>query len=281
MNPQYFKMNGMDPNMVGGMPSGMRPPSSHPGGFANQMTPQQMAMARQQQQQAQAAAVQNWQNGPNGQMMPQPAQGAPQQQNMGTPQQRAMPPPSAPAAGAAANGRTQPSSPQQNAAPPTPQQANKAAPNKKAESKDYKAKRATKKASNANINAGATPSAEADAAAATPTPQTPITPVHPKSFNNGQNGAVQPVTNGQPAPSTNTGVVSQQPDPLQVGGFGLADATFDFQGSMDFANPNNGNMDVLQDFDFDSFLHQDGGVDGNEFNFDTTNFLDGNEIGAE
>jgi hypothetical protein len=50
---------------------------------------------------------------------------------------------------------------------------------------------------------------------------------------------------------------------------------------MDFANPNNGNMDVLQDFDFDSFLHQDGGVDGNEFNFDTTNFLDGNEIGAE
>jgi hypothetical protein len=140
MNPQYFKMNGMDPNMVGGMPSGMRPPSSHPGGFANQMTPQQMAMARQQQQQAQAAAVQNWQNGPNGQMMPQPAQGAPQQQNMGTPQQRAMPPPSAPAAGAAANGRTQPSSPQQNAAPPTPQQANKAAPKKKAESKDSKAK---------------------------------------------------------------------------------------------------------------------------------------------
>jgi hypothetical protein len=139
MNPQYFKMNGMDPNMVGGMPNGMRPPSSHPGGFPNQVTPQQMAMARQQQQ-AQAAAAQNWQNGPNGQMIPQPAQGAPQQQNMGTPQQRAMPPPSAPAASAAANGRTQPSSPQQNPAPPTPQQTNKAAPKKKAESKDSKAK---------------------------------------------------------------------------------------------------------------------------------------------
>lgn len=48
---------------------------------------------------------------------------------------------------------------------------------------------------------------------------------------------------------------------------------------MDFA-PNNGSMDVLQDFDFDSFLHQDG--DGNDnFNFDSATFLDGNEIGAE
>jgi hypothetical protein len=75
MNPQYFKMNGMDPNMVGGMPNGMRPPISHPGGFANQITPQQMAMAREQHQ-AQVAADQNWQTGPNGQMMPQPAQGA-------------------------------------------------------------------------------------------------------------------------------------------------------------------------------------------------------------
>lgn len=134
MNPQYFKMNGMDPNMAGVMPNGMRPPSSHPGGFNSQMTPQQMAMARQQQQQ-----VQNWQ-GPNGQMMPQPAQGGAPQQNMGTPQQRAMPPPSAPAANPAANGRTQPPSPQQNPAPPTPSQSNKANPKKKAESKDSKAK---------------------------------------------------------------------------------------------------------------------------------------------
>ena len=38
-------------------------------------------------------------------------------------------------------------------------------------------------------------------------------------------------------------------------------------------------MDVLQDFDFDSFLHQDGeGVDN--FNFDAFG-IDGNEIGAE
>jgi hypothetical protein len=51
---------------------------------------------------------------------------------------------------------------------------------------------------------------------------------------------------------------------------------FDFQ-SLEFAS--NG-PDVLQDFDFDSFLHQDGeGVDS--FNFDTSGFLDGGEIGAE
>jgi hypothetical protein len=54
---------------------------------------------------------------------------------------------------------------------------------------------------------------------------------------------------------------------------------FDFQAGMDFA-PNNGSLDVLQDFDFDSFLHQDGGVE-NEFNFDASSFLDENTIGAE
>jgi hypothetical protein len=32
-------------------------------------------------------------------------------------------------------------------------------------------------------------------------------------------------------------------------------------------------MDVLQDFDFDSFLHQDGGTEDN-FTFDTSAFLD-------
>jgi hypothetical protein len=133
MDPKFYQqMNGMNPGMVpGGMPNGMRPPSSHPsGGFNGQMNQQQM-MARQQGQ--------NWQ-GPNGQMVPQPNQGAPQQ-NMGTPRQGAMPPPSAPAANANTNGRTQPSSPQQTtAAPPTPSQANKANPKKKGETKSEKAK---------------------------------------------------------------------------------------------------------------------------------------------
>ena len=132
---QYFKMNnGMDPNMAGIMPNGMRPPSSHPGGgFNGQMTPQQMAMAQQR-------ANPNWQAGPNGPMIPGPNQGGPQQpMGQGTPQQRAMPPPSAVPAGNTANGRTNPSSPQQGAAPPTPSQGNKANPKKKNDAKETKA----------------------------------------------------------------------------------------------------------------------------------------------
>lgn len=120
-----------NPNMVAGMQNNMRPPSSHPG-FANQLTPQQMAMARQNA---------NWQGAQNGQMMPGANPGA-AQQNMagpGTPQQRQMPPPAAPAAAATTNGRA-PGSPQQGAAPPTPQQANKPNPKKKNDAKDTKAK---------------------------------------------------------------------------------------------------------------------------------------------
>jgi len=37
-------------------------------------------------------------------------------------------------------------------------------------------------------------------------------------------------------------------------------------------------MNVLEAFDFDSFLHQD---EDNGFTFDTGNFLDNNEIPAE
>jgi hypothetical protein len=61
----------------------------------------------------------------------------------------------------------------------------------------------------------------------------------------------------------------------------LTVAQFDFNPSMDFTNPSNNSMDVLQDFDFDSFLHQDAeGVD--TFSFDTSGFnMDGDGIGAE
>ncbi|TVY62892.1 Transcriptional activator somA [Lachnellula suecica] len=276
MDPKFYQMNGMGPNMVpGGMPNGMRPPSSHPGGgFNNQMAQAQMQMAQQRGQ--------NWQGGPNGQMV-QPGQAAPQQ-NMGTPQQRAMPPPSAPAANANANGRTQPPSPQQGtAAPPTPSQTNKANPKKKkGETKGEQAKRTAAKKGSAPNNAGATPSADAPTDNPTPTPQTPITPVHASSFQkNQQNGTVQPATNGQAAAApVNTGVPVQQPDmnfdmTNNMSGFDT------FQPLGDFTQPGNGSMDVLQDFDFDSFLHQDGdGVDN--FNFDASGFLDdGGQISAE
>lgn len=50
--------------------------------------------------------------------------------------------------------------------------------------------------------------------------------------------------------------------------------------SMDFANPAMGSGDVLQDFDFDSFLHADNDTDA--FNFDAGFALgEGNEVGAE
>lgn len=51
-----------------------------------------------------------------------------------------------------------------------------------------------------------------------------------------------------------------------------------FQPLPDFNN-GAGNLDVLTDFDFDSFLHQDGDV-GGDFNFDPMNFEE-NQIGAE
>lgn len=275
MNQPYKTF--MDPNMGNvGMQNGMRPPSSHPGqGFpAQNMTQQQVVMARgmaQQQQAAQAAQQGGWQ-GPNGQMGQAP-QGTPQQQNMGTPQQRAMPPPSAPQTGPAINGRT-PSSPQQGAAPPTPQQGNKAiTKGKKADPKDTKAKRATKKGSAPNLNAGATPSADTDAAGATPTPQTPITPNH--TFK--ANGAVQPPANGQPAaqitnvPQTN----EMYPNNFDVTNFNPYDP-----GPMGFNENHAPGTDVLTDFDFDSFLHQDVEV-GEPFNFDTSGLDFGESIGAE
>lgn len=139
MAPQFYnnQMKGMDGNMAGMMPNGMRPPNSNPAAFNGQMSQQQIAaIARQQQAPIQPGQVPGWPAGSNGQqMMQQPVQGPPVQQ-MGTPQQRAMPPPQAPANGAAASGRTQPSSPQQTPAPPTPQQGNKANPKPKKDGKE-------------------------------------------------------------------------------------------------------------------------------------------------
>jgi hypothetical protein len=105
---------------------------------------------------------------------------------------------------------------------------------------------------------------------------------------------VQPPTNGQPAAAPVNNVPVPQPDI----GFDLGnqvsqsrlpsllptnqDQGFDaFQPLPDFNNGGGGSMDVLQDFDFDSFLHQDGDVGGDSFNFDTNFLDDNNQIGAE
>jgi hypothetical protein len=141
MAPHFF--NGVDGNNMAAAQAqmnGMRPPGAHPGQpFNGQMNPQQMMAARQGQQPGPNG--QQWQQGPNGQMQPQGMQQGQQPgQAQGTPQQRSMPPPSAPAQVAAANANRTTASPQQAAAaPPTPNQGNKAAPKKK-ESKAAKEK---------------------------------------------------------------------------------------------------------------------------------------------
>ncbi|KAH7030711.1 uncharacterized protein B0I36DRAFT_348905 [Microdochium trichocladiopsis] len=275
MAPHFFKgMNGMENNMGNvQMNGGMRPPSSHPGqpGFNGQMTPQMAAAARQQG--GQAPGMQ-WQGQPNGNGM---APGGPQGQVQGTPQQRAMPPPSAPATGAAANatasGRATASPQQGNAAPPTPQQSNKAAPKKK-DTKNAKTKAAATK--KANANTGATPASETAQDQEPPTPATPITPASNANFPKGPNAAGTAATTAPPAPAAP--VAAPQPDPNQMGTFGMENPAMDF--NMDFANPNM-TENVLQDFDFDSFLHDD--ADGANFGFDPSAFgMEGaGEIGAD
>ncbi|KAL8390175.1 hypothetical protein RB595_009332 [Gaeumannomyces hyphopodioides] len=317
--PHFFNkgMNEMNGNMVAVQMNGMaRPPSSHPGQAPfNAMNPaqqqmmvaarQQLAAQQQAQQQAQQAQQQQqpqqqpggpggppmqWQGGPNGNPMPGgpqggPQQGGPQGQHVhGTPQQRAaMPPPPTAAANSNANQRNQTASPQvSTAAPPTPQQGNKPGPKKK----DSKAK--DKKKSNANLNAaaGSTPAADAPTDAEPPTPATPITPMATQSFGNkGQNPGptaapvAQPLPNGQPpagAPATAPPVAPpQHADPNQ---FGMADV--DFGSGMDFANPIT-SADVLTDFDFDTFLHDNSEENGFDFSSTTFGMESANEIGAE
>jgi hypothetical protein len=131
---------GFDPSQMGAamyaqMAQMGRPPSSHPGAFPGNLTPQQIEHMRRSQ-----GMMPNGQPFPQGgpqmlqQNVPNPQQ--PQPQQMGTPQQRpgAMPPPRAPASQELQ--RTQTSSPsQQNQAPPTPSQAPKNAPKGKKETK--------------------------------------------------------------------------------------------------------------------------------------------------
>jgi len=277
--PHFF--NGID---MTGQINGMRPPNSHPQAFNGQMNQQQLlAVARQQQVQQQAAQAgpgMPWQQpGPNGQMPGQPPQG----QVQGAPRQGAMPPPSAPAVAAtAANSRNATSSPQTStAAPPTPQQGTKANPSKK---KDNKAKSKTaQKKGGANANAGATPAAEPEATQEPPTPATPVTPVNPAGFAKNQNvNPTQVVANGQPAaPAAPPPVAAVPPAPLadQNRGPNFMDTSGSIDFTMDFANPLTSD-NVLTDFDFDSFLHDNNTGEEGTFDF-STGFMEGGEIGAE
>ncbi|KAL2162554.1 hypothetical protein VTH06DRAFT_7468 [Thermothelomyces fergusii] len=258
-------------------------------GQMNQQQQQMMAAAQRQAQQqpaGQGTPMQWQQGGPNGQVPGQPPQ--PQQgqgsQGAPTPNQRSMPPPSAPAtaaaaAAAAANVRNPTASPQvANAAPPTPSQANKTAAKKK-ENKNAKAKAtAQKKTTNPAVNnAAPAPAAETtEAPQEGPTPATPITPVNPQGFPknqpvnsgqvvpNGQPPAQAPQQQQQPAPVP----PPSHPDPnqpmnfLDTGGMGF---------DLDFANPTQSD-DVLNDFDFDSFLQTNNPGEEGNFDFGNTGF---------
>ncbi|KAH6643141.1 hypothetical protein C7974DRAFT_118002 [Boeremia exigua] len=244
---------GMPPQFYPQMPNNpmMRPPSSHPAANFNgqQMTPQQMEAMRAGQMNGQM----------NGQWRGQPGPGMPQQPQMmggpmqGGPQQRGqMPPPPAPAN----EQRPEASPAMSNQAPPTPNQGNKAAPKKKG-AKDNK-KPAPKK----GPNAGTTPAASAGEEAPTPTPNTPITPMHAKSFN----------PNGQPQPQP------PQPPPAAPmandAPFGdLTENSFDI--GLNFGDGDT----ALENFDFDSFLHtgEDSSGFGSLVGFD--DFTNGVEAG--
>ncbi|KAK3713352.1 hypothetical protein LTR37_008544 [Vermiconidia calcicola] len=274
--------NGMPPQMRNQMMMGqngqmIRPPSSHP---MPNMTPEQQQMMRQQAMQMPNGQFPPGQQPGPGQMMPGQQPGQPGQgQQMGTPRQpnTNMPPPPAPQANA---GGTQPSSPSQQPAPPTPSTQNKAKPGGKKET-GKKGAAAKKGAANA------TPASESEHPP-TPTPQTPITPMNPKSFSQNQ---PQQMPNGQPAAAAAQANAQannqqqgqqqnvngqQQPDPSgAMEPFGQIGEPDQFSGmNLDFSLSEGG--DVLDNFDFDSFLNQDG--DGG-LGFDA-NFAFGDPIGS-
>lgn len=245
-NQAMFMKEGQ--GMVGPGGPNMRPP--------NAMEMQQ-ALARQQQQQQQRGMGAQF---PGGQpMVQQPSQGQPQP--MGTPGQRSeMPPPQAPAGGSAQ--RNQGASPQGSNAPPTPSTTNKPAPKaKKGKDETNSKKRTAKKSTTAN-----TTSAENEPPA-TPTPSTPITPVHGgQAFNSGGKAGGPGMANPAQAPATaNQSMPPNQPmhqPDLQQNAFpdfGGPDQNF----NLDFSTLEN--SDVLENFDFDSFLNT---TTDDTFNFD-------------
>ncbi|KAL2824758.1 hypothetical protein BDW59DRAFT_82141 [Aspergillus cavernicola] len=270
MAPQFF-MKGMQDGMQ--VPNGMRPPSSNPAYSGPQMGQPISAGAANRMPNG------GWQPQQGGQpMLPQQSPVI-QQNATGTPQgANSMPPPQAPPTVNA--GRQPPPSPQTGAAPPpTPQPGTKPAPKKK-EPKD-RAKRPNKKtaaaAAAAAANTAATPSSEVEHPP-TPTPSTPITPQHHQSFNkpgaNATTGAPQQPTS---APAQQTLVQPPPPDQTQQS-FNDLNIPDPSAFSLDFSALEN--PDILENFDFDTFLNTDTDTAG--FGFDPSiTYPDGVETGAD
>ncbi|CEJ55171.1 Putative Adhesion defective protein 3 [Penicillium brasilianum] len=270
-SPASMGLNGaqMPPDMAAagffpGPGGPMRPPSSNPAFTGAQMG---------QPIPANAGRVPSGQWQP-GQPMPQHSPAT--QPQAGTPQDRStMPPPQAPPAGANA-GRPQPPSPQTTGnAPPTPQQSTKAAPKGKKEGAKENTRKRPNKKNAAAAAAAATPSTEANEP--TPTPSTPVTPHAPNSFAKGGPNATAtapPQQTSAPAPPP---MVQPTPDPSQqtFNDLSIPDAS---AFSLDFSTLDN--PDILESFDFDTFLNTDG--DGTGFGFDPNMgySADGVETGA-
>lgn len=280
-SPASMNFNGqMGPEMAGPFMNGMRPPSSNPA-FSGPPMGQPMPGGA-----GNRVGSGNW---PPGQGPPLGPQQSPvSQPPAGTPQERgAMPPPQAPPGGT--------KSPQPGAAaPPTPQQSTKAAPKGKKEPKDGGRKVRTSRYSGSNMLTSQRPSKKAAAANATPsseaehpptpTPSTPITPQHPNSFNKGaQNAATtapqQPTSAPAPQP-----LVQQPPNQPQqpFNDLSIPDVCLrlpdDFGPltkqpsafNLDFSALEN--PDILENFDFDTFLNTDGDTGGFNLNTDAESF---------
>ncbi|KAL8827485.1 MAG: hypothetical protein Q9191_003161 [Dirinaria sp. TL-2023a] len=279
---EMYQVRGMENGIGPAGPNAMRmQPGQHPGQIAGGGFNPPQAQQQQQHAEAMRAQAARMPNGQQWQQAPQPGQAPVMQPNqgqqpaqMGTPQQRnAMPPPQAVPTGTGANG-ARPSSPAQGA-PPTPQPANKANPKGKKDTKETRKR--PKKASTASVTA--TPAGEQEAH--TPTPATPIISQHPNSFAAGQKSeAPNPATIPQgPAPAAPApGLALPQADVNMAPQFGALEGAEGQFNIGPFSGLDGG--DVLDNFDFDSFLHDDGG-----FEFDASNFNmgggDGVEAGAE
>lgn len=308
-SPGSMNLNGqLPPEMAASFfPGGpnMRPPSSNPAFSGPQMSQPIPANAANRMPSGQ------WQPG-----QPIPPQHSPAiQPQAGTPQERgAMPPPQAPPAANA--GRGQPPSPQTAGnAPPTPQQTNKPAPKGKKDTKDTRKRPNKKNAAAANNTASSAPSTEAAEPAPTPTPSTPVTPQHPNSFNKGGANATASAP-AQPTSAPAHPMVPPAADPNQqnFGDLSLADGSGGGgagggvmpDGSMNdvsdlIVSETNISLemltttdqpsafidfsaldgpDLLETFDFDTFLNTDG--DGTGFGFDPNigYSTDGVETGA-
>ena len=183
-------------------------------------------------------------------------QSQPGQQPMGTPGQREMPPPQAPAGSA---NRNQASSPAQSNAPPTPSQSNKANPKKKGKDDNAASGNASNKKKPAKKNSQANAAGDSES--------------HPImsggiSANSDSAGQTTPAPANATIPAAPAQPMQQQQNQMPQQDMSQ-NAAYDFTSAdnnfnLDFSTLDN--TDVLENFDFDSFLNTS---NDDAFNFES------------